>query len=68
MAAYLVNSLAPLVDAVKPYRKLSLFYYFIGAHPLANGLNLGHAGVLVGVTVLLLVVGLAAFQRRDVGV
>lgn len=68
IAAYFLNSLAPLVEALKPYRKLSLFYYYIGADPLTKGLNLGHAAVLIGVTVVLLAVGMIAFERRDVAV
>jgi ABC-2 type transport system permease protein len=66
--AYFLNSLAPVVASLQPYRKLSLFYYFIGADPLRNGLNLGHAAVLVAVSLTLVIVGIFAFQRRDVGV
>ena len=68
VVAYFLNSLAPVVSSLQPYRKLSLLYYYIGADPLRNGLNLGHAAVLAGVTVVLLAVGVLAFQRRDVGV
>jgi hypothetical protein len=35
---------------------------------LRNGLNLGHAAVLVAVSALLLAVAMVLFQRRDVGV
>jgi len=68
LAAYFINSLAPVVKGLEPYRKLSLLYYYIGADPLRNGLNLGHAVVLGGVTAALLAVAILAFQRRDVGV
>jgi ABC-2 type transport system permease protein len=68
VVAYLLNSLAPVVQGLQPYRKLSLLYYYIGADPLRNGLNVGHAATLVAVTVVLLVVAILAFQRRDVGV
>jgi ABC-2 type transport system permease protein len=68
IVAYFLNSLAPLVASLQPYRKLSLLYYYIGADPLRNGLNLGHAAVLVGVSALLLALAMLAFQRRDVGV
>jgi len=68
VAAYFINSLAPVVKGLEPYRKLSLLYYYIGADPLRNGLNLGHAAVLVGVTVVLLAVAVLAFEHRDVGV
>jgi ABC-2 type transport system permease protein len=68
LAAYLLNALAPLSPRLEPYRKLSPFYYYIGADPLVNGLNLGHVAVLLGLIVVLLAVALWAFQRRDVAV
>jgi ABC-2 type transport system permease protein len=64
----LFRSLAPLAEKLEPYRKLSPFYYYIGADPLVNGLNLGHVAVLLGLIVVLLAVALLAFQRRDVAV
>jgi ABC-2 type transport system permease protein len=57
-----------VVEVLEPYRRLSPFYYFIGADPLKNGLNPGHAAVLIGLTVVFLVVALFAFERRDLAV
>jgi ABC-2 type transport system permease protein len=34
VAAYFINSLAPVVKGLESYRKLSLLYYYIGADPL----------------------------------
>lgn len=68
VAAYLLNSLGSLVEGLKPYGKLSPLYYYISAEPLRNGLDLGHAAVLVGLTVVLLAVALLAFERRDLAV
>lgn len=65
LVGWLVNSLAPLVEALEPWRKLTLFYQYFEHDPLRNGLDLGHAGVLVGVAAILSLAGLAAFQRRD---
>ena len=65
VAAYFVNALAPVVDALEPFQELSLFYYYIGADPLTNGLDLGHARVLVGLTAVFFVVALVTFERRD---
>ena len=68
IAAYFLNALAPLVEALEPAQKLSAFYYYIGADPLVNGLNLAHAAVLVGLIVAALAVALVTFERRDLRV
>lgn len=65
VTAYFLNALAPVVEALEPFQKLSLFYYYIGADPLTNGLNLAHAGVLIVLTGLFFVVALFTFERRD---
>ena len=66
MAAYFLNALAPLSDALEPLQKLSPFYYFIGGDPLTNGLNALHGLVLLGLTAAALGVALFTFERRDV--
>lgn len=68
VVTFLLNSLAPLVQGLEPYRKLSPFYYYSGAEPLVNGLNLGHASILLWLTLLLLAVALITFERRDLAV
>jgi ABC-2 type transport system permease protein len=68
VATYFLNTLGSMVEALTPYRKLSPFYYYIGAEPLRNGLDLGHAAVLIGMIVVLLAVALIAFERRDLAV
>ena len=65
VAAYFLNALAPLAEAIEPFQKLSPFYYYIGADPLANGLSLGHASVLAAMVLGLVTVALIAFERRD---
>jgi ABC-2 type transport system permease protein len=65
VAAYLVNSLASLVDFLEPVRKASPFYHYVASDPLRHGLALDHVAVL-----LLLALGAAAlaafaFERRD---
>ena len=68
VVAYFLNALAPLVEVLEPSRKLSPFYYYIGADPLTNGLNLGHVAVLIGLAVVLLAVAIITFNRRDLAV
>ena len=68
VVAYFLNALVPLVEVLEPSRKLSPFYYYIGADPLTNGLNLGHVAVLIGLAVVLLAVAIITFNRRDLAV
>lgn len=68
VVAYLLKTYAPLVEAMKPYQKLSPWYYANGARPLNNGLNPEHVAVLIGLSLVLFAVSLVAFQRRDVAV
>ncbi len=65
VAAYLVYGLAPLVGALEPLQRWSLFYHYAAGDPLRHGLAVGHLAVLLAVT---LVAGAAApllFERRD---
>ncbi len=65
---YFVNALQPVVDILEPARFVTPFYYYIGADPLNNGLDLLHAAVLVAATALLTLVAVASFERRDIAV
>ena len=65
IVAYLVNSFAALVDWLEPAQKLSPFYYYIGGDPMRNGLNLGHAAVLLALGAGGVAIALVGFQRRD---
>ena len=57
--------MTPVLQALEPFQKLSLFYYYIGADPLSNGLDLVHAGVMIGLTGILVAMALVTFERRD---
>lgn len=46
--AYLINSLAPVVDWLRPARYLSPFFYVVGDNQLQHGLPLTWAGVVAG--------------------
>ncbi len=65
LATYLLNALGSIVAGLEPYRKLSPFYYQSAADPLVNGLNWGHAAMLIVLVVIFGAVALASFQRRD---
>jgi ABC-2 type transport system permease protein len=65
VAAYLVNSLSPLVDVLDAVKVASPFYHYAASDPLREGLALDHVAflvVLAGAATVLAVVG---FERRD---
>lgn len=66
VAAYLVNGLAALVEALTTPQKASPFYHYAIGDPLRQGLALDHSLVLVAIAVVATVVGVLAFERRDV--
>ena len=68
IGTYFIYALAPLAEGLEPVQKVFPFYYYIGADPLTNGLNLAHAGVLIGITAALLAVAIITFERRDLAV
>jgi ABC-2 type transport system permease protein len=65
---YFANNLAPQVPGLGWAQRLSPFYYYLEGQPLANGLRLADCAVLLGAAVVLAVLGLAGFQRRDLAV
>lgn len=66
--SYLLNIMAKLVESLEQFEKLSLFYYNLNADPLVNGLKAGDASVYVAMTLILLVISIALFHRRDLSV
>jgi ABC-2 type transport system permease protein len=68
IVSYLVYSMAEIADIPLWIRKLSPWYYYGGNTIMRSGLSLGHAGLLVGSTALLVGIGMWGFERRDVGV
>lgn len=65
-AAYIINSLAPVVHWINPLRYASPFFYAVGDGQLQHGLEPAWAAVLVGIAVVLGVATAKAFQRLDV--
>ena len=66
VAAYFVNSLAPLVDALEPFQKASPYYYYAAGDPLREGIALGHMAMLLAITAVAAALAPFAFDRRDV--
>lgn len=65
LASYLVNALAPLVPAIDRIRWLSPWYHYASSDALRQGLDAGHAAVLVAIFVAAACLVPVAFARRD---
>ena len=65
VAAFILNALSTIVAFMEPTRWLSPFYYYNGAAPLVNGLNLVHAAILLAIILVLTATAYLGFQRRD---
>jgi beta-exotoxin I transport system permease protein len=65
VAAYLVNSLAALVDFLDPVKNASPFYHYVASDPLRHGLGLDHVTFLIALALVAAVLACLAFDRRD---
>jgi ABC-2 type transport system permease protein len=63
---YFITALEPSVKALKIPNYFSPFHYFNHPSILKNGLELSDLGILLAINVVLVVVGLLVFIRRDV--
>lgn len=65
VAAYLLSSLAALVEGLKTFRPISPFWWYSGNDPLRHGLDPLHLLLLVGVTLVCVAAATVTFVRRD---
>lgn len=65
IVAYLINAYAPMVEMLRSFRIYSVFYYYNGARPLINGLNIAHFLVLIFLTFLFFLGAVYSFRRAD---
>ena len=65
LAAYVLDSIATLVEELEAVQPLSPFYLYRAAEPLRHGLDPGHALALLTVAVALAALAVLAFERRD---
>lgn len=63
--SFFAVGLLPLVQGLEDLRKAFPWYYFDGSEPVYNGIAWGHLLVLLVASVVLLVVAVARFNRRD---
>jgi ABC-2 type transport system permease protein len=66
VAAFFINGLAALVDALEVPQKLSPFYWLLDSKPLNNGFDWAGLTLLAATTAVLLAAALWAFRCRDV--
>lgn len=64
--AFLITSLAPNVAVLKQIEKFLPFYYYNNPATAINGLSLSNVLVLASVTMILLIVSLTVFMKRDI--
>lgn len=65
VVTFVLNTLAPSVHALRPFRFLSPFHYYSGHQPLTNGFNGIDVLVLAGIPAVALMVALGIFEQRD---
>jgi len=65
VGAYLLTSLAALVEGLKRFRPASPFWWYSGNDPLRHGLQPLHVGLLAGATLICVAAAAIAFYRRD---
>ena len=66
--AYVVNGLAPLVDAIDALRPLSPWYHYADSAALTTGLDPVNVAVLLGITAAFVLIAPPLLRRRDIGV
>ena len=65
LAAYVLDSMATLVEELEAVQPLSPFYLYRAAEPLRHGLDPVHALALLALAVAFAVLAVPAFERRD---
>jgi ABC-2 type transport system permease protein len=66
VVGFILNGLAPLVEGLKPYRVLTIYYLFSASKPFSSGFNWLYASVLLVGSLLFLGLALITFERRDI--
>jgi ABC-2 type transport system permease protein len=66
VAGYVANYLVPLADALQGARRISPWYWAIGAQPVSDGLPGWWIVLLLAAAAALVAVGTAAVGRRDI--
>ncbi len=65
--SYLLTSFAAQVEWLKHIDPLSIFHYYQASTAIKQGIDMGNVSVLVIMSIIVVLLGSAAFGRRDVG-
>jgi ABC-2 type transport system permease protein len=63
---YLIDSLSRAVDGLRPLRPLTVWRWYDGHQPLAEGFDPVGMAVLLALSVAAIAIGIVLFERRDV--
>ncbi len=67
VVSYLLDSMAEIVSGLEAFRPVSVFQYYGGGEVLSSGIKFGDVGILLAAALVLVVLGVYGFQRRDIG-
>jgi ABC-2 type transport system permease protein len=65
---YLADTFFTQINGLKWTEKFSPFNWYLGGEPLKNGLQWGHAALLLGFAVLFIAAGTWRYNQRDIAV
>jgi ABC-2 type transport system permease protein len=65
LAAYLINSISILNDAVEGIAAFTPFDYYLTSDPLNAGIHWGHVAILLATAAVFVIAAVALFDRRD---
>ncbi len=66
--AYAASGILPQVEGLEWTQDWSAFTWLNGSMPLANGVDAGHLGIMLGLSAVFVGLGVLGFRRRDVAV
>lgn len=66
--AYAAAGLLPQVDGLEWTRDYSAFTWLNGSEPLMNGIDAGHALLMLGICLVFVALGTLGYRRRDIAV
>lgn len=66
VAGYIVSFVLPIADSLAGAQEWSPWYWALGDQPVTNGVDIGGLLVVAAITAVLVAIGTAAVERRDI--